>query len=474
MRGVGIALTIAIAACGVGQTGDTTGAGSSGPSAVRLFSETEITAWEDALLKRFAVSAVRTCNAPHVLDPIAPGPLGPDLVALVEPTGELATCAKRMAGVVTAPNGVDAIRDRTPEVMQVESACRATIAAHVAAEAAHTQGCSPYQVGVRPEPESMTGVLHLARFVALDAELGDPWRGIQLIVEYTRALEDLARGRVTLISTMIAVAGTALVIEPAIRIVATGKLSPEQLEQLAGELDLMIAALPSYADTLAGERDMMELSTAMGAVMAPGWTPPGGWPPGATRSADALGSDALLAHPRDIAALMFAVAEATATQHADACPMTATYEACTAGLAKLAAAQHGDPDSAKAELGKAWNDSVRATLAGDPVDAGAMRVKIRHTIIDAMLSIAVPELDKYSTKASATFVRLIALRLQVEVLRTGRCPSAAELASPAYARMLAPTRFGSPVVVTPSAHGLDVAAPAWMGSALAPIAITCP
>ena len=60
------------------------------------------------------------------------------------------------------------------------------------------------------------------------------------------------------------------------------------------------------------------------------------------------------------------------------------------------------------------------------------------------------------------FVPLVAVRLRLEILRNGRCPTTAELDVPPYSTLRAPSSLGDSSPVTPIDHSLRVDPPAWV------------
>jgi len=106
----------------------------------------------------------------------------------------------------------------------------------------------------------------------------------------------------------------------------------------------------------------------------------------------------------------------------------ATLAACAAGYDQLAATRtpqdEGDLKALYAEL-------VKEAAAGT-ADLDAVRIRIQRQVIQILASVAMPAFSRYVGKLARQVGRLAELRLHVQILRDGACPTdlgAATLAS---------------------------------------------
>lgn len=429
------------------------GSGSAAPSeAGRLFTEAEITALLDDLTKRLEATAKRTCPAPQIAAAPVTGTSAELLVELFEGTGGLAECTKRL-GELAKTDLATAVKAKAPDVMAFDTECGGKLAARVIDAAARTDGCSPYQVGVKTEPKEMVKAIRVAHVVALHArELaakGEVAAALDLSTSALRVYQDLARGHVTYITAMIASASTEIIAASTYTILDGAKLAPEARAKVAARLDALATGMPRFADIQAGERDSMDIHFGAAQLMPDTWTPPGGW-------ADELhprtsGKDSFptkrFGHPRDEAAVLLAMTVETAADQTRACPTTATYAECQAGLAKLASEPTPAPEE---DLGKLYAGLAVAAKAGDVESA---RKQIRGSIVSILKAIAQPAVAKYAGKLALSLARLAELRIHVEALGTCDPGKLAAFASPPL--------LGAPVDVKVTGTAVEVRPPAW-------------
>jgi hypothetical protein len=89
----------------------------------------------------------------------------------------------------------------------------------------------------------------------------------------------------------------------------------------------------------------------------------------------------------------------------------------------------------------------------------ATRARVKREIVDGFVWS-----DTYAdslARRAKELVPLVALRLRIEVLRAGRCPTAPELGAPPYTALRTPTVLGDSIQVTPVDHGLRLDPPGW-------------
>ena len=394
---------------------------------IRLFTDAEIDASTTAVLARLAENAKRSCPAPKLLADTAKGTSGPDLLAIVEGQGAFADCMARLDKLTR-----DQWVAHAPEVVAVDKDCAEPIATAVHRAEAFEDGCSPYQVGVHVDAKEIIRPLQVARLLANRASNAAlPAAGIGMLVDAIRMAQDLTRGHVTLIAAMVGVATTELAAAELDALLDTAKLKPAQLENLAGALDRLIAAAPSFHELLEGEREAQELFAIMG--MKPvDWVPPGGigdFHP----HLDPDGKH--VADPRDEGAAMLAAAQINADDRAKACPANATLEACRVGLAAI------PPRTTRTDL------ELESLWKQGQVDEPGMRMRMRQQIIDILAAVGAPMFAPYVVKQMSVVQRLAELRIHVEVLRTHKCPPTYEL----------PPALGRPLEVVADKGSLTVA-----------------
>jgi hypothetical protein len=284
----------------------------------------------------------------------------------------------------------------------------------------------------------MMAPIRIAHILGFHAQQGkDPAVAVGELLELLRALQDSARGHVTLVSTMIAVASSEIVAARLDAILGSAKLGKAQLEDFAGALDRLIAAVPPFSDTLEGEREAQELYLGVGGLEPPDWSPPGGWMEGMRPQSDATTEH--VADPRDEAAALLASVEQSAAARALACPAGATLAACRDGLDKLGAAPAPD----HLDVAALWKQGM--------TDEPGMRMKMRQQIVDILASISQADFHRYVEKVAGSLARLAELRIHVEVLRTHKC-------DPATLAKLSPAALGAPLDIHADKRELVVGA----------------
>ena len=403
----------------------------------RLFSEAEISTLEADVLARLAANGKRTCPGPNGT---VAGASGPDIIAIVEGTGPTGGCMTRLADAGKDGGLKGDIDARKPAILELDKDCAELFATAVHHASAFQDGCSPYQLGVRVEPVRLMGPIQLAHLLGFHAhEAKDPAAALAVLVDAMRVLQDLERGHVTLISAMISVASSEIIGARMDAILETAKLSKAKLDELAASLDHLLAAVPSFNDILAGEREAQELYFGLARLEPKDWTPPGGW----NEELRHLGDDSGAKHvadPRDEAMAVLAAAEQGAVARDKACPPGATLEACRLGLDQLGNAKQPEP----LDTAALWKQGQ--------TDEPAMRLKMRQQIVDILATVAAPNYSAYVGKEMAASARLAELRMHVEVLRTHKC-DIGKLGA------LAPASLGAPLKLALDKKTLEVTAP---------------
>nr|MBA3454367.1 hypothetical protein [Deltaproteobacteria bacterium] len=438
------------------------------PKEPRLFTDAEVAAYETQLMARVAQTANQAClRSPAVAD----------LIALAEPTGPLGTClaGARKLEDATGHTLAELVEDSNPQIVEVDGQCGAALEQTVRTAAAHRDACSPYQTGVRKEPDSWTPVMVGAHLLALraglSAERGTPVAALAMLLDGASAYRDLARGHVGLLPTMISFATTDIVVEQARSVVTTAKLTPAEVEPLVARLDALLASEPPFADALHGERHHFELFYGLVHLKGNEWVPPGGWPEG-SRPKPGEGpfeTKPMTKSPRDEAAIIFAAAERMHVDREQKCPRTSTLKVCHDGLVALG----GTPKTATAgEISEdLWNDLAKATSSGDTIATAHI---IRAKIVDILVGVAHPAFSNYVGKRAGGYARLAALRIHLEIARAGRCPTEAELAAAPYPALVAPAPLGDLLTIKRTDDGdLEIGAPAWTQSSKPAWRISC-
>lgn len=472
-----VLLVVALAACsGDGQPravaeGRSEKAGSATAAAsdverMQLFSDVEVASLRDGLLKRLDANAKLACSGPKVTAKTRPGPADDAIVQLFEGTGEIAGCIGRLSALPEGKALHDAIERRDPALVELDRACGGSIANKVLEAAAHVEGCSPYQTGVRAEPPldriiqvALMLELHTAQLVAV----GKRVEAVQIAIAALRVFQDLMRGHVAHRGVgAIAAGASQLTATNLDRLLTTTKLGKAQYEALAGQLDGLIAAMPSWAGLMAGERDQMDIY--FGAPLMPkDWTPPGGWIDDLRSLADATDPEvaqtaAAVPPPQRAAALLSATAEYTAAVF-ETCAADASYFVCHGAVAAAnARAAELDEPTYLEEL-----EAFRKAAAANASNVDALRTRVRAALIKKVKpTVRAKKADVASF--AVVVARLAALRIHVEVKRRSKCPAAAELASDPYAALAAPAALGASVELQHAGRSIEVRPPAWTNS----------
>lgn len=429
----------------------------------RLVSEAEIKTWIDALLARLDANGKRHCVPSRVSQKQTPGNGTDLLIQLFEGKGELAGCLAKLDELAKAGNLKADIESALPSIIAFDEACGASIADKVLDAGTRTEGCSPYQVGVRVEPKELTRSIQIAYAVSFHAKklaaAGKVEEAIQLSLAALRVMQDLARGHVTLIIAMVSTASTQIVADRLDAILETAKLTEEQRALTAAAMDSLIIGVPVWADVIAGERDNMDIYFGAAQLMPKTWTPPGGWNEELRPKTDSKATfpTTHFGNPRDESAMMLQMTIENAADAERVCPEGASYTVCHAGLETLTAAAKPAVD---VDVKALYGELAKAATRGAP-DLVAVRNRIRTSITQILKSIAQPSLAKYLIKPAEMVSRLAALRIHLEVMK-GPCPTGEALAAPPFTILAAPMPLGDKVTLAVAPGTVSVGPPAWV------------
>lgn len=429
----------------------------------RLISEAEIKTWLDALMARLDANAKRRCTPPRISEKQRPGPGTDQLVQLFEGKGELAACMVKLEALGSTRDFKAAIDSDLASAVAFDDACGALIGDKVLEAAAHAEGCSPYQVGVRVEPKGLVSTIRLAYAISLRAhrlaKAGKTTEAIQLSIAAVRVMQDLMRGHVTFLVAMVGAAATEIVADRLDAILDTAKLTEEQRALFAAAIESLIVGVPLWADLLAGERDNMEIYFGAAPLMPKGWIPPGGWNEDLRpKEGDAPAFPTEhFGNPRDESAILLLMTAEAAADAARVCPEGASYTACHEGMATLASAAK---PAAEADLKALYGELARAATSAAP-DLPAIRMRIRTAIVQILRGVAQADLTKYPPKLAMVVSRLTALRIHLEVMK-GPCPTAEALAAPPFSTLAAPPPLGDKVTLAVEPGTVSVGPPRWV------------
>lgn len=429
----------------------------------RLISEAEIKTWIDALLARLDANGKRRCTPPRISDKQTPGPGTDLLVQLFEGKGELASCMTKLGELGKAGNLKADFEAGLPSVVAFEDACGLLIADKVLDAAARTEGCSPYQVGVRVEPKELMRAIQIAHAISFHAgklaTSGKADEAIQLSLAALRVMQDLMRGHVTLIIAMVGAASTQVLADRLDAILETVKLTEESRALVAAALDSLVVGVPLWADVMAGERDNMDIYFGAAQLMPKDWTPPGGWNEELRPKHD--GKDTFptqhFGSPRDESAILLLMTTENAAEAARVCPEGASYAVCQKGMETLGAVAK---PAAEADLKALYGELTKAATSAAP-DLAAIRTRIRTSITQILRSVAQPNLAKYPIKLAEMVSRLAGLRIHVEVMK-GPCPTAEALAAPPFSILAAPPPLGDKVTLAVVPGTVTIGPPSWV------------
>jgi hypothetical protein len=424
----------------------------------RLVPESEVAKYEADLLKRIEANARRVCTRPPLRGTPAPGSAGADVLAFHASTGELARCLDKLDKLAQQDLAVQ-IENRTREILDFDEACGATIESALQRVIAHGDACSPFQIGVRPQPESFLRVMRVGHAMGLRARTAaarnQPGPGLWLTLDTVRFAQDYVRGHTPLLNGAIGKAMTDAALGHAQAILLQERAIPSaRLAELAAAVDALIASEPPIHDSLQAERESTELYFGLAPLKPVAWPIPGGWIDGLgdrEKVVEAANRDAptFSRHPRDGAAMWLVAGQLDDALYQSGC--TKTLKQCRDALASTS-------DDGVVAQAKRIRDRIATRV-------GATRVPAE--IVDHLASAHSGRVEYVATRAG-TLARLAALRLHLEVLRTKKCPKPGTHAGPAM--------LGDDLTLAVSDDELEVSPPKWTrrGKAVAPWRIPCP
>jgi hypothetical protein len=399
----------------------------------RLFTDDELATLETRVLAEVNKSR-RDCIRPEAL-------------ALWKPTGELAACMKECDVLDFGADHRKQIRPdaywriTTPEAGAVDAKCGALVSAAFE-RAAATPGCSPFQLGIENDDviESLHR-FHLLHLLVRHAQAqGDRASSTRTLVAALQATQDYARGRVS--DAMVALALETSLADKATELLGDAQLTRSDLDALATSVDHLIASEPPPHELLQAEAANTGFAYGLVPLKGPSWSVPGGrtdlmrrWSLRPSTSHD----------PRDDAGIMMLYAVESGERFSAACPPTASVRECFDRL-------NASPHTTAAPSA----DLLDRPRKGDD----ATRARVKREIVDAKFA---NNADAFwLVRRAVAIVPLVALRLRIEVLRNGRCPTGAELDVPPYSTLRAPSILGDSIPVTPIDHALRIDPPAWV------------
>lgn len=409
-------------------------------------------------MRRLDANAKRVCARPPLRGAPAPGSASGDLLAFHATTGELARCLGRLSELAKTDLRTQ-IENRTRPVLDFDEACGATIEAALHRATSYGDACSPFQIGVRPQPDSYLRVLRVADAMGLRARTAaarnQPAAGLWRTLETVRFAQDYARGHAPLLNNAIgkSMSETALHHAQAI-LLEQRAISAAQLGELAAAVDALIASEPPIGDALQAEREYTELYFGLVPLKPITWPVPGGWIDELgerTSVIEAASRDAptFSRHPRDGAAIWLVAGQLDDELYRSGC--TKSLRLCRDALA------HASDDGLVAQAKRA-----RARLA---TRVGATRVPAE--IVEHLEAARAGRVEYVATRAGV-LARLAALRLHLEVLRTKKCPKPGTHPGPAA--------LGDELAIAAADKQLEVSAPKWTQRArpVPPWRIPCP
>ncbi|MEO8705723.1 MAG: hypothetical protein ABI867_37170 [Kofleriaceae bacterium] len=424
---------------------------------LRMISDAEIAASKAALMKRLDANKLRRCERPVLRGTPISGSGAADIASFQQPDGNFGKCLTALAEL---SGKKEDLTKPGPAVVELDGRCGIELEGVIRKAAQHADGCSPFQTGVRTPRSSYLPYLLSARLMAMRARIraDGPTKDVDgalwLILDSIRMYQDLARGHTSLLVGMVAAAATDALLDEA-QLILTNT-TPAGVAELASAVDALIASTPPISEMFSGEGEHMSLQFGLPPLQPAGWTPPGGWPDDKRPTANAAKANAFGA-PEDGKAIMLVVAEATTKAFETACPSGASFKTCHAGLVRV-----GREGEARArgndDIKRVYDGLVAKAKAGDET----ARTQIRDTIVDILAGLGSASFPRYADKPTMVLVRLVGMRMHLEVLRAKQCPAAAALAAPPYAALRAPALLGDAVVVAVGSNAIEVKPPAWL------------
>ena len=404
----------------------------------RLFTDDELAALESRVLAEVNKSR-RDCIRPEAL-------------ALWKPTGALATCIEECDVLDYGADHKKPIRRgelfriATPEASALDAKCGELVSAAFERAAAHP-GCSPFQLGIDNLDDTRTFLprFHLLHLVSRHAHAqGNRASGAHSLVVALQAFQDYTRGRTNSFTLVIGSVARSRLALDLIELLADAQLTRNDLEALATSVDHMIASEPRPHEMLQTEAADMGLRYGLVPLKGSSWPVPGG----RNELMEFSRKPSTTHDPRDDAGISMMYALERGERLRTACQPAASLREC---FDRLSSNNNNRPHTTVA---------YRADLLDRPrKDDAATRARVKREIVDGYFSSDL-HVNTIARRAK-DIVPLVALRLRIEIVRSGRCPTAAELDLPPYSELRAPSVLGDSIAVTPIDHALRVDPPAW-------------
>lgn len=345
-----------------------------------LVTPDEVTTYKASLLARAAEKSTR-CARPVLRGEPLPGPATNDQLAFDAPP--IAPCIDDWRKTLDQPPSTEP----TPKQLEVIGRCAPTLDAGLRAAIGHADGCSAHGLG-GPEPSELGTALFAGQLLGRHArELAktDAPNALWILVELIRFGQDQARGRTDLLMAMLGTAIEHGAITNAHEILDRGK--PANLDELVTAIDSLLATEPSFGEAAMSDTPRMAIDLGVAALEPASWIPPGG-----KRSQQAKPANA--ADPVELgrAVQLVVFGNEFPAKIARACPADASLATCFTGLGLPVAPIESD---------------------------GSPRSLVRQALAEATVSQVLFTLRDYAVKRAAHHSELIALRLRLEVMRSG-------------------------------------------------------
>lgn len=399
--------------------------------AARLFTPEETAALEKRVLDKVAETD-KSC-------------IRPELVELLKPD---CPCAK------------EAMYRKDPNFAQY---CANKLTEQIKTIAAAGVGCSPYQVGAKPDhwgaPVYDMWPTHIATLLeqrALAAD--DTASALDEIFDAIRVSQDATRGRVSLSRAVITATMESKLLATAQKLVTKKSLSDDQLLVLSAKVDALIKTEPRVVENLRGEALYMALHLGVVAIKGPLWIPPSG------RSDTYLPQMYDVEYQEDFGATYIS-SELWAEEKLSQFCTDDNIAVCFMAMSALSTLASTD---IVAEV-----RGAETLLALEPSEGARLRLQ-RRAITKSNTTMAGSEVA--IGQRAHVLTRLAALRIQLDVLRAGKCPVLeANAIGTHYLRDSVELRqLGGPVQAQPVDGGIDILPPVWSYRRQVAARISCP
>ncbi len=434
-----------------------------------LISDSEIAAIEARLLAEIEGNRTRTCVRPVLRGRSAAGLADTDIVGVVEGNDGLRECydfIQQFDDVLFGPP--DAANERQTGLMARFSKVCASLPPAIERATAHDDACSPYLPGRRPMPglrgtqRILRAARHLAALVVLSGRTGE---AADRFLDIVRFAQDLGRGGAPLVMTMLATSVIREILSNDLpQLLARPELTDEDLARIRRGLGQLIETEPSLQRSIVADITWLAYEAGLPLLREPGWAPPGGYSVGnQTPPADYEPALLPLVTPGQERRFILAAIMDLGLRYSEACPEGATLAECYLGLRAMTEAvmvRRSIPG---------WLRILQTLIAPSPWEAWR-----RHLteLVQEMLSVS---FETYVPGYTVRSFFLAALRLQVAVLqearRTGRCPTAEDLATPAWHERIREPSVGGAFMIRTGASGgivVESAAPIWQAAEESP------